>query len=1272
VDCNFVGIEDYVVYNNSSSNIDATDNWWNTVDEDILLEKNWDSNDDLNSGSVDFSGYLDEPITESPISTPRNVRKTSSELGVTISWRANPEKNVAGYIIYFNPEGDFTYRDSVDVGLTTFLEIDSLSTTDEFVVAAYNDEADQSDDLFEGNRSWYSERAVLGALTISNISSTTICGESEFSVSIVGNNTYPDGNEFILQLLDEEGSFSDAINLDTISSIDGEFSAQIPDTLDFGVVFQTRVWSSALDIYSDSVEVIKFAIPTAEIVIDSISCDLSGTLEYEGNASERAHFTWDLDEATILSGDNEGPFELEWDIFGNKALNLVVSENGCSTDTIYQETYANEILTSSFTFDSLLCEGDTAKFLFDGSAPIGSTYNWDIDDGTFATANDSTEVDVVWTTFGEKTISLSLESNGCVSQNSYVSNLDYYELPVVSFEVPSIICFADTMSVTFTGEVDAQAEFSWNFDNGIVISGTDDGPYEVSWESSGVKTLELEVTQNGCSSSYTQEVLHNDSIAAVFSYETLVCGGDSTELVFTGTELEGLAYNWELSDATILTENDTTDLEVFWDSFGDKSISLSVELNGCESETYAAEIHYNANPNSSFLVEEILCFGDTLTITYDGSIDEDINYSWDFDEASVISGEGSGPYEIIWDEPGTKTVSLEVDQDGCSSYSSSQVLANDEIVSSFTAESLFCGDTATLIFDGTSVNGASYLWNLQDGEIISDNDSASIEVIWDTFGEKTVELIVELNECETDVYSRVISFYDTPTSSFQTELAICEGDTTQVVFLGEVSEDANYQWSFDDGDVVSESALQEYQISWSVPGEKSISLEVEEHGCSSVSSNSLTVNETPESNFTAPGLVCEEGTAMIEYTGTTSASALFEWQFNDATIFSEEENLIYEVSWEEFGQKTISLTVTENGCYSETVTNVNYNQYPALHVEMDSVICHNENTSVTYTGGPYTTVSWQFGDAIVMSGTDVGPYELNWTTGGIKEIELEVSNAGCALDSTLYITVSELPEIPEICIVSVDEDEEKNKLVWLNNSGIASQYGVYRESNVEGEFLLVEFIEAKEYNEYIDLQSDPSQVANSYRISLVDTCGTETALSEYHKTMHLTISRGIDNDWNLIWNPYEGVAVGTYSIYRSLNGQDFEKINEVAGNITSYTDNPGASLEITYYVEVNGSLCDGGEVFGTRSNQVSKIVTNTKWSDQEVISISPNPASNILTITSDLQCESYQLFSLTGELLDSQNINKAGSIDISSLPTGVYVIRIIADNSHFQRKIIKE
>lgn len=101
--------------------------------------------------------------------------------------------------------------------------------------------------------------------------------------------------------------------------------------------------------------------------------------------------------------------------------------------------------------------------------------------------------------------------------------------------------------------------------------------------------------------------------------------------------------------------------------------------HGCTSSD-TVTIIYNYIPTSTFTVNSIPCFGDTIQVIFTGMVDSAVVYNWNFGNANVISGNNGGPYQINYNTDGTFIISLTVNQHGCVSNPTAVQIKNPPLL----------------------------------------------------------------------------------------------------------------------------------------------------------------------------------------------------------------------------------------------------------------------------------------------------------------------------------------------------------------------------------------------------------------------------------------------------------------------------------------------------------------------------------------------------------------------------------------------------------------
>jgi len=249
--------------------------------------------------------------------------------------------------------------------------------------------------------------------------------------------------------------------------------------------------------------------------------------------------------------------------------------------------------------------------------------------------------------------------------------------------------------------------------------------------------------------------------------------------------------------------------------------------------------------------------------------------------------------------------------------------------------------------------------------------------------------------------------------------------------------------------------------------------------------------------------------------------------------------------------------------------------------------------SIKLTEPDVLVIQSEFTDSICM-GSSIGyilldpaggtaPYEYIWTTGETTSniVDLEPGNYGVRVtdfngctDTTGFLVDSVVPFPDEnICIVTVDFASGMNVVVWEKtpDEGIA-YYNVYREDNLIATFPFGDL------SVFIDNGIDPETRPFVYTLSVVDTCGNESAQSKYHKP-HFLQYVSSEGGVNLSWDEYEVegevVEFDSYSLYRGSTESGLAPLEENIPIVVSvFTDTDTNALKNKYYYRVAGMLTD--------------------------------------------------------------------------------------------------
>jgi hypothetical protein len=239
-------------------------------------------------------------------------------------------------------------------------------------------------------------------------------------------------------------------------------------------------------------------------------------------------------------------------------------------------------------------------------------------------------------------------------------------------------------------------------------------------------------------------------------------------------------------------------------------------------------------------------------------------------------------------------------------------------------------------------------------------------------------------------------------------------------------------------------------------------------------------------------------------------------------------------------------------------------------------------------------------------------------------------------------------------------------------------YNVYRETTQTNEYEVIGSVAYTDLSIFTDMTSNPQQRPYKYKLSAVLNNGYETALSDYHRTIHLTINQG-PTGWNLIWSPYEGFPFNTYYIYRGTYPESLTLIDSISGSFTSYTDINPPWGPLYYAIEiVNEAGCYPGRDDGynmSRSNIQYNGVVGIPDHPETGIRIYPNPVSDQLYIQLEgvdpKTVVEITVCDIQGKVLISRQIEtEKSNINLNMLRPGIYVIQINYNHALLTKKLI--
>lgn len=654
-----------------------------------------------------------------------------------------------------------------------------------------------------------------------------------------------------------------------VDPVTGEFS---PTNAGVGSHVVTIRYAEGDCEYTDTETIVVNQTPNSNFSISSpgpICIDSTITVEYTGNATPGATYTWDFDGGTAVPGTGPGPHSVSWPTGGTQTITLTVSENGCtSTESSQSVSVVNPIATpivtcgaattSSVTFNWSPVAGATSYTVTDVSGPAGVLA------GETYTVTGLNPGQVVTITVTANT------SNVCGATTSAEVSCAANDCPTFNINITPIadICLTGsnapiTLQATASGGVGG-GTFTWSGPNvvGDQFTPTTAGPQVVT----------VTYTEDNCSDSQDLTINVFDTPTADFTImPDTVCIDQATTITYTGTATPGATYTWNFAGGVATPGTGAGPHTVSWPTGGTRNVSLTVSENGCTSSTVTEMVEVE----EPLAIPVINCSPNTTQIIFSwndivGATGYQVNLISAPGGAMTMLDEANRTYTVTGLMAGD-IVEIEVIALGdgpCGNSSNTftcQAQDCPDITVEIDAVAPICFEMGLPTFNlSATVTGGDgdgvFTWA---GDGITDPALGTFSTDDAGVGPAAVTVSYREDGCDY-VDDIVIQIFEIPTADFTATTPICVTDSTTILYTGSGSDMATYVWDFDGGAAVPGTGAGPHRVNWTTDGDKTITLTVTENGCTSMPFTQ-TVSVAPE--LIAPMISCE----------VTSDSIIFTW-----------------------------------------------------------------------------------------------------------------------------------------------------------------------------------------------------------------------------------------------------------------------------------------------------------------------------------------------------------------------------------------------------------
>ena len=680
------------------------------------------------------------------------------------------------------------------------------------------------------------------------------------------------------------------------------------------------------------------------------------TYTFSNNSSAATTWEWSLD-STVISNNFSDSLTLQLND-SISLLNLkITDQNGCESES-QQNIFLYHPL-ALIEQDSFACFGGFIKI--ECSVKDDPIHTWDMKDGSFL--GPDTSIFHVYQQSGWFTPTLLLDNMGCVREVQLDSILILEPDATFTPTFPNPICKTD--SIYFEANNSTYSNYNWS---GGATSSSSDSAWIVM-NNSGNQQISLNVSDRGCTSSFSSDTILVNEAKAEFNY-TLLNNCVPIDVVFQDSSINPISWDWNFNNGFSSNSQNPTQQFI---NFPFDSIQLNItDINGCVDSIKKAIVN---DFNAEFIASDtILCAGTNITFI---PVSEIVNsFQWDFGDGNISSD--SVPSHI-YQSPGFYDVKLIAsDGQGCIDTT---ILFNyievKQVIADFSHISNGNCPPVVTSFTNLSSGASNYNWDF------GDNLNSTIENPAHSYtigGYYDVSLISSDNfGCADTLVINNLVYIPGPVLDFDID-QVFGCDSLTISITNNSSNTSNYLYNFGDG---ATSSLQSPNYTYSNPGSYQISLVGEDSaGCqvSFISSEIITVDVSPIVSYQISDTNLCIGESF-SITNNSIFSNTHQWTYASQTYNDISPTIIANL----IGSNPLQYIAgnSNNTCFDTSIINIIGHLIPDVSILDPGILCSNQGI-------------------VNLNSLNSSIYnELTWSGIGIVDVSLGTFNPLLINDSSL-------------------------------------------------------------------------------------------------------------------------------------------------------------------------------------------------------------------------------------------------------------------------------
>ena len=671
----------------------------------------------------------------------------------------------------------------------------------------------------------------------------------------------------------------------------------------------------------------------------SYLCD--GTYKFVYSNSNMPGYKWVITEGTSVTTIN-GKSSLTYKVTGSGLIDvkLIYGKAGYCTDSI-SVSFVKAFIKADFSMDNSSVCSLPSVINLKNTTQNANQFSWYLSGKLISTDKNIsytlTKKDLPVETYQQlysheiNTLKLPFKvvaSNSGVCFDSVTSQVTV-TLPVARF-MPDKVSGCVPLKVSFSDSSKALSpinKYKYLIGKDSLVT-TSRVPVSYTFTKPGVYFVSEVIKSGSCvDTSMNVKVIAGDKLKADFAViPGELCNSGSVRLIGNSSG-NSLVRLWRFRSANLFdmsfnSRPDTT-FSIYTDSTGYRDINLTVDYNGCISDTLKKNVLNIKGPSGNF-ADSFRC-DSAMVYHFRSKIAPATSLLWNVDTAKFT---GLDSVRYVFPQRGDYIVKLTATDNvsGCT-LSRTKTIKVRQVKAAFTLnDSIFCAGDSVLMNASSSVDyinncfNEGFLWYFGDNSPPRRTFLTQYDHIYSARGVDTIKLVVTAdNGCRDSLRKEVRIFR--PSGNFTVDKTSGCVPAMTINFKNTSTDSTIVKWIWNFGDQTSDST-KKVNIAhlYSSTRQRTYypSLVVyDSYQCSnsiSVPVHIIGINKEFQANDNA---VCAGET--VKFTPVDSSLTSVSWNFGDGSAASAVNTHTYSKA----GQFSVSITASKSGC-TDTLTKVNY------------------------------------------------------------------------------------------------------------------------------------------------------------------------------------------------------------------------------------------------------------------------------------------------------------------------------------------------------------